>query len=104
MNEFNTLTPKPVVTGHSTSILVDRIPAGCCSERGEKADGRVVFKGTLRGVMRGLPFISPAIRSEEKRGNGVDESIPQITHSCSSVYNCTELLVVRGLNGFVIYP
>ncbi|GBL81389.1 hypothetical protein AVEN_143686-1 [Araneus ventricosus] len=44
---FNTLTPKPPVTGHATSILVGRISAGCCSESGEKAVGRVVIKGTL---------------------------------------------------------
>ncbi|GBM38435.1 hypothetical protein AVEN_260814-1 [Araneus ventricosus] len=74
----NTLTPNPAVTGHATSILVGRISAGCCSERGDKAVGRVVIKGTLEGEMKGLPFISPTTRSEEKRGNGADESIPQI--------------------------
>ncbi|GBM65415.1 hypothetical protein AVEN_214887-1, partial [Araneus ventricosus] len=77
-SSFNTLTPKSTVTGHATSILVGRISAGCCSERGEKAVGGVVIKGTLKGEMRGLPFISPTTRSEEKRGNGADESIPQI--------------------------
>ncbi|GBN60296.1 hypothetical protein AVEN_218214-1 [Araneus ventricosus] len=55
---FNTLTPKPAVTGHATSILVGRISAGYCSERGEKAVGRVVIKGTLRVEMRdGKPAI-----------------------------------------------
>ncbi|GBM62911.1 hypothetical protein AVEN_11366-1 [Araneus ventricosus] len=44
-------------------------------EMGEKAVGRVVIKGTLRGEMKGLPFISPTTRSE---GNGPDESIPPI--------------------------
>ncbi|GBN72839.1 hypothetical protein AVEN_179078-1, partial [Araneus ventricosus] len=28
--------------------------------------------------MKGLPFISPTTHSEEKRGDGADESIPQI--------------------------
>ncbi|GBO03438.1 hypothetical protein AVEN_152768-1, partial [Araneus ventricosus] len=28
--------------------------------------------------MKGLPFICPTTRSEEKRGNGADESIPQM--------------------------
>ncbi|GBM98467.1 hypothetical protein AVEN_25947-1, partial [Araneus ventricosus] len=28
--------------------------------------------------MKGLPFISPIPRSEEKRGNGAEESIRQI--------------------------
>ncbi|GBN22246.1 hypothetical protein AVEN_261986-1 [Araneus ventricosus] len=75
---FNPLTPKPPGTGHATSILVGRLSAGCCSEREEKAVGRVVMKGTLRGEMKGLPFISPTTCSEEKRGNGADETIPQI--------------------------
>ncbi|GBN70986.1 hypothetical protein AVEN_172095-1, partial [Araneus ventricosus] len=67
---FNTLTPKPAVTGHSTSILVGRISAGCCSERRRKSVGRVVIKGTLREEMKGLPFIFLTIRSESKRGTG----------------------------------
>ncbi|GBO19394.1 hypothetical protein AVEN_90086-1, partial [Araneus ventricosus] len=46
--KFNTLTAKPPVTGHATSILVGRISAGCCSEMGEKAVGRVVIKGILK--------------------------------------------------------
>ncbi|GBN66017.1 hypothetical protein AVEN_92767-1 [Araneus ventricosus] len=75
---INTLTPNPALTGHGTSILVGRISAGCCSEKGEKAVGRVVIKGSLRGEMKGLPFISPTTRSGEKRANGADESIPQI--------------------------
>ncbi|GBM05935.1 Elongation of very long chain fatty acids protein AAEL008004 [Araneus ventricosus] len=77
---FNTLTPKPAVTAHATSILVGRISTGCCSESREKAVGRVVIKGTLRGEVgdERPAFISPTTRSEEKRGNGVDESIPQI--------------------------
>ncbi|GBN16439.1 hypothetical protein AVEN_183889-1 [Araneus ventricosus] len=75
---INTLTPKPAVTGHTTSILVGRISAGCCSERGKKAVGRVAIKGTLRGEVKGLQFISPITRSEEKRGDESDESILQI--------------------------
>ncbi|GBO21658.1 hypothetical protein AVEN_132811-1 [Araneus ventricosus] len=75
---FNTLTSIPAITGHATSILVGLISADCCSERGEKAVGQLVIKGTLRGEMKGLSFISPTTRSEEKRGNGADESIPQI--------------------------
>ncbi|GBL94847.1 hypothetical protein AVEN_197527-1 [Araneus ventricosus] len=35
-------------------------------------------KPTFRGEMKGLPFISPTTRSEEKRENGADESIPKI--------------------------
>ncbi|GBO08227.1 hypothetical protein AVEN_45354-1 [Araneus ventricosus] len=50
---FNTLTPKPAVTGHASSILVGRFSAGCYSERREKAVGRVVIKGT---------FNPPAVR------------------------------------------
>ncbi|GBM85478.1 hypothetical protein AVEN_93747-1 [Araneus ventricosus] len=42
---FNPLTPKPAETDHATSILVERISAGCCSERGEKAVGRMALKG-----------------------------------------------------------
>ncbi|GBN53101.1 hypothetical protein AVEN_192133-1, partial [Araneus ventricosus] len=38
-NNVNTLTPKPAITGHATSVLVGRISAGCSSERGEKAVG-----------------------------------------------------------------
>ncbi|GBN34717.1 hypothetical protein AVEN_260912-1 [Araneus ventricosus] len=49
---LNTLTPKPAVTGHTTSIILGRVLAGCCTERGEKAVGRVVIKGTLREEMR----------------------------------------------------
>ncbi|GBN22497.1 hypothetical protein AVEN_155387-1 [Araneus ventricosus] len=75
---FNTLTPKPPGTGHATSIPVGRLSTGCCSEREEKAVRRVVIKGTLRGEMKGLPFISPTTCSKEKRGNGADETIPQI--------------------------
>ncbi|GBN17860.1 hypothetical protein AVEN_142354-1 [Araneus ventricosus] len=75
---INTLTPKLAVTGHTTSILAGRISIGCCLERGQKAVGRVVIKGTLRGEMKGLPFISPTTRSEKKREKGADESIPQI--------------------------
>ncbi|GBN51585.1 hypothetical protein AVEN_148602-1 [Araneus ventricosus] len=45
---------------------------------GEKAVGRVVIKGTLRGEMKGLPLTSPTTRREKKRGKGEDESIPQI--------------------------
>ncbi|GBM81993.1 hypothetical protein AVEN_202637-1 [Araneus ventricosus] len=77
-NEMNTATPKPAVTDHATFILVGRISAGCYSERGEKAVERVVIKRTLRGEKKGLPFISPTTRSEEERGNGAEESIPQI--------------------------
>nr|GBN98525.1 hypothetical protein AVEN_13332-1 [Araneus ventricosus] len=71
---FSTLTPKQAVTGHATSILVGRL----LFRKGEKAVGRVVIKGTLRGEMKSLPFISLATRSEEKGRNGADESIPQI--------------------------
>ncbi|GBN44519.1 hypothetical protein AVEN_275226-1 [Araneus ventricosus] len=67
---INNLTPKPAVTGHATSIPVSRISVGCCSERVEKAVGRVVIKVTLRGEMKGLPFVSTTTRSEERRGNG----------------------------------
>ncbi|GBM35157.1 hypothetical protein AVEN_56629-1 [Araneus ventricosus] len=42
--------------------------------------------------MKGLPFISPTTRSEEKRGNGADESIPQINYYATSTCNCTQLL------------
>ncbi|GBL94971.1 hypothetical protein AVEN_187484-1 [Araneus ventricosus] len=45
---------------------------------GEKAGGRAVIKETLKGEMKGLPFISPITRREEKMGNEADESIPQI--------------------------
>ncbi|GBM58847.1 hypothetical protein AVEN_261759-1 [Araneus ventricosus] len=78
---FNTLTPKPAVTGHAISILVGRISAGFCSERGEKAVARVVIKGTLRVEMRDerpAIHISYHPTSEEKWENVVDESIPQI--------------------------
>ncbi|GBL71751.1 hypothetical protein AVEN_191020-1 [Araneus ventricosus] len=44
---INPLTPKPAVTGHTTSILVGRISAGCCSEWEEKAVEGVVIKGPL---------------------------------------------------------
>ncbi|GBM32047.1 hypothetical protein AVEN_127385-1 [Araneus ventricosus] len=64
---FNTLTPKPAVTSHATSILVGRISASCCSERREKAVGRVVIEGTLK---------EKAYHSY-LRGNVADESIPQ---------------------------
>ncbi|GBM79076.1 hypothetical protein AVEN_183139-1 [Araneus ventricosus] len=49
---INTLTPKPAVTDHASSILVGRISADCYSERGAKAVGQEVIKGTLRGEMR----------------------------------------------------
>ncbi|GBM97007.1 hypothetical protein AVEN_57180-1 [Araneus ventricosus] len=75
---INTLTPKPAVTGHATSILVGRISAGCCSKRREKVVGRVVIKETFKEEMKGLPLISPTTRSEEKRGKVAYESIPQI--------------------------
>ncbi|GBO21054.1 hypothetical protein AVEN_204893-1, partial [Araneus ventricosus] len=39
LSTLNTPTPKPAVTGHATSILVGRISAGCCSERGRRQLG-----------------------------------------------------------------
>ncbi|GBN84893.1 hypothetical protein AVEN_28520-1 [Araneus ventricosus] len=73
---FNILTPKPAVIGHATSILVGRISAGCCSERGEKAVGRMVIKGTLRGEIRDeRPFISYlpplVVRRKGERGGRI---------------------------------
>ncbi|GBM76310.1 hypothetical protein AVEN_214736-1 [Araneus ventricosus] len=81
----NTLTPKPAVTGLATFILVGRISAGCCSERGEKAVGRVAIKGNLKREMKGLLFISSTTRSEKKRENEADESIPRIIYRVQRV-------------------
>ncbi|GBN16784.1 hypothetical protein AVEN_231369-1 [Araneus ventricosus] len=75
---INTLTPKPAVTSHATSILVGQISAGCCSRKGGEGSWGVVIKGTLRGEMRGMSFISPTTRSEEKTGNWAGESIPRV--------------------------
>ncbi|GBL97031.1 hypothetical protein AVEN_254083-1 [Araneus ventricosus] len=47
IGRFNSLTPKPAVLGHETSILVGRISAGYCSESREKAVGRMGIKGPL---------------------------------------------------------
>ncbi|GBM46053.1 hypothetical protein AVEN_164064-1 [Araneus ventricosus] len=88
---INTLTPKPAVNSHETSILMGRISARYCSERGEKANntathlcrrdhahrqrrekavGRVVIKGTLNGEMRdGRPAITPPV-VRRKGGTG----------------------------------
>ncbi|GBN47414.1 hypothetical protein AVEN_268889-1 [Araneus ventricosus] len=52
----------------------------------------------FRGEMRGLPCISPTTRSEEKRGNGADESIPQINSIKSNMEGealCGRFRVVR---------
>ncbi|GBN45328.1 hypothetical protein AVEN_182285-1 [Araneus ventricosus] len=45
--------------------------------------------------MKGLPFISPTTRSEEKRGNGADESIPQINYSLRA-YSAKGWLTIYG--------
>ncbi|GBN17286.1 hypothetical protein AVEN_9091-1 [Araneus ventricosus] len=62
----------PAVTDHATSVLVGRISDGYCSERGEKAVGRVVIKGSLGVEMRDeRPSIHIFLtRSEAKRKNG----------------------------------
>ncbi|GBM80071.1 hypothetical protein AVEN_227810-1 [Araneus ventricosus] len=79
-HNLNPLTPKPAITVHATSILVRRISAGYCSESGEKAVRRVVIKGShgveIRDERSSIHIFHP--RSEEKRENGVGESISPI--------------------------
>ncbi|GBN36127.1 hypothetical protein AVEN_151842-1 [Araneus ventricosus] len=84
----NTLTPKPPVTGHTTSILVGRISAGYCSLKGEKAVGRAVIKGTLKGEMRDERPPVGRIKGETGRTNPFHRSISKQT----SVYNCNQIL------------
>ncbi|GBL56032.1 hypothetical protein AVEN_222585-1 [Araneus ventricosus] len=89
---LNPLTPKPAITDHTTSILVGRISAGCCSEWGEKAIGGVVIKGPLgrdgrrKACRSHLP--PPRRENEPERTNPFHRSISKQT----SVYNCTQVL------------
>ncbi|GBM85482.1 hypothetical protein AVEN_129609-1 [Araneus ventricosus] len=88
---INTLTPKPPLSDHATSILVGRISADFCSEKGEKAVGRVV-QGTLMGEMKGLPFIYPPPVVRRKEGTGWTNPFHRSNSKQTSVYNCTQIL------------
>ncbi|GBM69635.1 hypothetical protein AVEN_17595-1 [Araneus ventricosus] len=72
----NPLTPKPAVTDHATSILVGRVSAGYCSESGRRQLGEWSLRDPLRVEIRDER--PSTTRSEEKWGNGVDESISPI--------------------------
>ncbi|GBN70558.1 hypothetical protein AVEN_44970-1 [Araneus ventricosus] len=89
---FNTLTPKPAVTVHATSILVGRISAGCFSEKGEKAAGRVGIKGTFRGEMKGCHSYLPPSVVRRKRGTGRTNPFHRSISKQTSVCNCIQIL------------